>query len=111
MSELAGKRCVPCEGKAKSLSTAEALDLLKQLHPRWNLLHDNKRLEARFEFTNYYRTTAFVNAVIWIAHQEDHHPEIQFGYQQATVSYWTHAINGLSHNDFICAAKIDALLQ
>src|SRR5690349_5462377 len=99
MTELAGRRCVPCEGGGKALTNDEALGLLKQLDSRWNLLHAEKRLEASFEFNNYYRTTAFINAVAWIAHQEDHHPDISFGYNKATISYWTHAINGLSHND------------
>jgi 4a-hydroxytetrahydrobiopterin dehydratase len=111
MAELASKRCIPCEGKTKALSKDEALDLLKKLDPRWNLLYEGKKIEATFEFKNYFRTTAFINAVAWIAHQEDHHPDIKFGYSSATVSYWTHAINGLSENDFICAAKVDALLK
>jgi 4a-hydroxytetrahydrobiopterin dehydratase len=111
VTELASKRCIPCEGGTKALSNSEALDLLKQLDPRWNLLHDGKRLEAKFDFNNYFRTTAFINAAAWIAHQEDHHPDISFGYNKATVSYWTHTLNGLSHNDFICAAKIDALFK
>ena len=52
---------------------------------------------------------AFVNAVAWLSHREDHHPELQVGYNRCRVEYWTHAIGGLSENDFICAAKLDAL--
>lgn len=63
-----------------------------------------------FTFKNYYHTVSFVNAVAWFAHREDHHPDISFGYKTCTIRYSTHAIGGLSENDFICAAKIDALV-
>ncbi len=81
-----------------------------QLHARWQV-EGNKQLAARFEFKNYWETTAFVNAVAWIAHREDHHPDIEFGYKTCTIRYWTHTVGGLSVNDFICAAKIDQLLK
>jgi 4a-hydroxytetrahydrobiopterin dehydratase len=70
----------------------------------------NNTIQKSFIFKNYYETTAFINSVVWIAHKEDHHPDISFGYKQAVIVYTTHAINGLSENDFICAAKIDRLL-
>lgn len=111
MSELATRRCVPCEGGIPALDRAAAETLLAKLDPRWKLRDDARCLIAEFEFQNYFRTTAFINAAIWIAHQEDHHPEITFGYKTATIRYWTHAIDGLSENDYICAAKIDALLR
>ena len=63
-----------------------------------------------FEFKNYYQTMAFVNTVAWLSHREDHHPDLTVGYNKCHVEYTTHAINGLSENDFICAAKVDALL-
>lgn len=109
MTELANKRCIPCEGGVPPLSAALALTLQKQLQPHWKLSDDGKRLQADFEFKNYFRTLAFVNAIAYIAIQEDHHPDISFGFNTATVSYSTHAIGGLSENDFICAARIDAL--
>ena len=62
-----------------------------------------------YEFKNYYQTMAFVNAVAWVSHREDHHPDMTVGYNKCKVDYSTHAIGGLSENDFICAAKIDAL--
>ena len=108
MTELAQKRCVPCEGGVPPLSADQARALLKQLDGKW-MLADDKTLQAQFEFKNFFRTIAFVNAVAYIAIQEDHHPDISFGYKTATVSYSTHAIGGLSENDFICAARIDAL--
>jgi 4a-hydroxytetrahydrobiopterin dehydratase len=110
MTQLAQKKCIPCEGGVKPLDRAAAEKLLRELRPQWKLSADAKQIAATFEFKNYYRTTAFVNAVAWIAHNEDHHPDIAFGYKTATVTYWTHAIDGLSENDFICAAKVDTLL-
>jgi len=110
MSDLTKKRCAPCEEGTEPLTKPQAEELLKQLEPRWKLLGVDK-IEAKFEFKNYFRTTAFINAAIWIAHQEDHHPDIAFGYNNATVTFSTHSVNGLSHNDFICAAKVDALLK
>jgi 4a-hydroxytetrahydrobiopterin dehydratase len=111
MTELSKRKCIPCEGGVKALDRAAADKLMKQLGSQWKLSADNKQIAATFEFKNYYRTTAFVNAVAWIAHNEDHHPDIDFGYKTAKVTYWTHAINGLSENDFICAAKVDTLLN
>lgn len=109
-NDLITKHCVPCEGGMPPLDLAAATRLRQQLHERWKIAHKGERIEAQFAFTDYWRTTAFVNAVAWIAHTEDHHPEIRFGYNECTVQYWTHAVKGLTENDFICAAKVDALL-
>lgn len=110
MTDLSQRRCLPCEGGIPALDAAAAATYKAKLHARWTMDAAATRLEARFHFGDYWRTTAFVNAVAWIAHREDHHPEIRFGYNEATVSWWTHAVNGLTENDFICAAKVDALL-
>jgi 4a-hydroxytetrahydrobiopterin dehydratase len=110
-SALVSRRCKPCEGGVPALSQTEAQALLSQIGPHWKLAPDAKSIEAQFNFRNYWQTTAFVNAVAWIAHQEDHHPDIRFGYKTCNIRYSTHAIDGLSENDFICAAKIDALLR
>ena len=67
-------------------------------------------LVKTFSFKNYYRTMAFVNAVAFIAHAEDHHPDLEVSYNKCVVRYSTHSVGGLSENDFICAAKIDALV-
>ena len=67
-------------------------------------------IQKRYDFADYHRTMAFVNAVAWIAHAEDHHPDIAFGYNRCTLRYNTHSVGGISINDFICAAKVDALL-
>lgn len=109
--KLNERRCVPCEGKTAPLTSEQADEFMQQVNDRWQLDTDNKSIEAGFDFKNYYQTTAFVNAVAWIAHSEDHHPDISFGYRHCDIRYSTHAIGGLSDNDFICAAKIDALVE
>lgn len=108
MSELAQKKCVPCEGGVAPLSADEAATLLKRLKG-WSISEDV--LTRTFEFRNYHETMAFVNATAWISHREDHHPDLTVGYKQCRVDYITHAIGGLSENDFICAAKIDSLFD
>lgn len=108
MSELSEKRCLPCEGGVPALTTEQIPTLLKKLND-WTLVTDHKELARDFKFKNFYHTMAFVNAVAWIANQENHHPDLEVGYNYCRVRYSTHAINGLSENDFICAAKIDDL--
>ena len=105
---LTQQRCKPCEGGVPPLSDAEARELLKQLDG-WKI--DKGQLTKEFKFKNYHESMAFVNATAWISHREDHHPDIALGYNAVSVSYITHAIGGLSDNDFICAAKIDALFK
>jgi 4a-hydroxytetrahydrobiopterin dehydratase len=90
------------------LSQTEINSLLKQV-AGWLL--DDKLIRKTFEFKNYYQTMAFVNAVAWLSHKEDHHPDLHVGYKHCRVEYTTHALNGLSKNDFICAAKVDALFK
>lgn len=106
--DLANKQCKPCEGGVPPLSMEEANKLMQQLEG-WSLA--NNKISKTFEFKNYYQTMAFVNAVAWISHREDHHPDMAVGYNKCHVEYMTHAINGLSENDFICAAKIDWLFK
>ncbi len=107
-SILASRQCKPCEHGLPPLPQEEADKLLKQLDG-W-ILYDHL-IGKTFEFKNYYHTMAFVNAVAWLSHREDHHPEMTVGYNKCRVEYTTHAVNGLSENDFICAAKVDALLK
>jgi 4a-hydroxytetrahydrobiopterin dehydratase len=78
-----------------------------QLHtlPAWTHVHDS--LQRDYKFANYYEAIAFVNAVAWIVHREDHHPELAVSYNKVGVSFSTHSVNGVSINDFICAAKFD----
>jgi 4a-hydroxytetrahydrobiopterin dehydratase len=107
-ADLASKKCKPCEGGVSPLKPVEVVALLQQLKG-WTLA--DKVITKNFEFKNYYQTMAFVNAVAWLAHREDHHPDMTVGYNRCRVDYSTHAIGGLSENDFICAAKIDALFE
>ncbi len=108
MNDLATKKCKPCEGGTAALSDAQARDMLKQL--RGWILEDGKLVKV-YPFGNYHQTMAFVNALAWISHREDHHPDLEVGYNKCRVTYWTHAVGGLSENDFICAAKSDALFD
>ena len=107
--ELAQRRCKPCEGGAEPLTRAQSLDLLRALHADWSLSEDGLEISRTFEFPAYSRTLCFSNAVAWIAIAEGHHPILTISYGSCSVSYTTHAINGLSDNDFICAAKIDRI--
>ena len=77
--------------------------------PGWRLDEAGGTISKVYPFRNYYETMAFANAVAFVAHREDHHPVMIIGYRQCEVRYTTHAISGLSENDFICAAKVDQL--
>ena len=109
MSDLTTRRCVPCEGGVPALSEAESEAMLAKLEPGWTLGTGGVSIHRSFSFRNYHETMAFVNAVAWIAHREDHHPDLEVGFSRCLVTFTTHAIGGLTENDFICAAKIDAL--
>jgi len=108
MSELATRKCKPCEGNVAPYTAQQAKYMLKQVKG-WTI--DEGKLVKVYPFTNYYQTMAFVNALAWISHREDHHPDLLVGYNKCRVEYMTHAIGGLSENDFICAAKCDALFN
>lgn len=109
MTELNTIRCVGCEGGIAPLAHDEINKFLTQLK-NWQVSDDGKYISKRFAFKGFYKTIAFVNAIAWIANQENHHPDLQIGYDYCLVKYTTHAIAGLSKNDFICAAKIDTLM-
>ena len=106
--DLTNKQCKPCEGGTLPLSQDEINVLIKQLDG-W--VQYERLIGKTFEFKNYYQTMAFVNAVAWLSHREDHHPDLTVSYNKCHVEYTTHAIHGMSENDFICAAKVDALLR
>src|SRR5437660_9757712 len=107
-SMLLALAAMSCREGAPKL-TAEELGTHMATLTGWQF--NNDRIEKTFSFTNYYETMAFVSALAWISHREDHHPDLAVGYNKCRVEYATHAIGGLSENDFICAAKCDALLQ
>ncbi|MDP2315562.1 MAG: 4a-hydroxytetrahydrobiopterin dehydratase [Pseudomonadota bacterium] len=109
MSDLATRRCVACEAGMPRLSAEGARQLLSEI-PGWALVDEDKAIERTFSFKNYWETMAFVNAVAWIAHTEDHHPDLSVHWGRCVVRWNTHAVGGLTDNDFICAAKVNALL-
>jgi len=108
MSELHTIRCVACEGGIPPLSADQIKHFLSEV-PHWKLSTDKTCITRRYEFKNFYQTMAFANAIAWIANQENHHPDLEIGYNYCAVKYQTHAVNGLTQNDFICAAKINRL--
>jgi 4a-hydroxytetrahydrobiopterin dehydratase len=109
MTELTDRKCVPCEGGIAPLTPAEAQKLRAKLSPEWQLANDSRALRRELKFKDFYRTMSFVNALAHIANLEDHHPDLEVGYGYCRVLFTTHAIKGLSENDFICAAKIDRI--
>ena len=108
MTDLKQLSCKPCAGGPPPLDRAAATTLLAQVSG-WSLNDAATEISRTFRFKNYYETMAFVNALAWIAHREDHHPDIEVGYNRARVRFSTHSVKGLSRNDFICAAKLNAL--
>lgn len=109
LSKMKHTRCLPCTGETEALQKAQIVGLLAQLAEEWQEEEGKPVISRTFRFGNYYQTMAFVNAVAFIAHREDHHPDLEVGYNRCKVSFTTHAIKGLSENDFICAAKVDDL--
>ncbi len=105
---LTDRHCEPCEGGVDPLDRDKAEKLLEQVED-WKLADDAKSISRRFEFKGFYKCVAFINAMAWIANQEGHHPDFKAGYDYCEVKFTTHAIDGLSENDFICAAKINEL--
>jgi 4a-hydroxytetrahydrobiopterin dehydratase len=108
--ELTSRHCKPCEGGVQPHDPAKAKEMLAEV-PGWQLNEAAKAIQRTFKFKDFYHTMAFVNAVAWIANQEDHHPDMEVGYGRCVIHYSTHAIGGLSDNDFICAAKVNALIE
>lgn len=108
MTELHTIRCVGCEGGIPALTRAEINEFLPKIK-NWQVSPDEKFISRKFLFKGFYKTMAFVNAVAWIANQENHHPDMEVGFNYCLIKYTTHAVNGLTKNDFICAAKIDQL--
>lgn len=97
----------PCPAVVNLLSDAETQTLLGQVSD-WAI--ESGKLVKTFRFANYYETLAFVNASAYISHKVDHHPELHVTYNTVRIAYDTHSVNGLSRNDFVCAARTDALL-
>lgn len=110
MTDLLKKRCTPCTGDTPRVAPDEVNRLLAGL-PGYKADLLVGSISKTYELKDFYETMAFVNAVAYIAHVEDHHPDLAVSYSRCVVTYSTHAIGGLSENDFICAAKIEALVR
>jgi 4a-hydroxytetrahydrobiopterin dehydratase len=109
MAELSARHCTPCEGGVAPFTRAAADEMLLNLDGGWSLSDDGRSIGREFRFRDFYRTMSFVNALAHIANLEDHHPDLELGYNYCRVRFSTHSIGGLSENDFICAAKIDLI--
>ncbi len=110
-SDLSSKHCESCEGIGAALTAEQVTNLMPQLVEGWCVQKESTEIQKSFSFKNFYETMAFVNAIAWIANAENHHPDLDVGYNYCHVRFSTHALKGLSHNDFICAAKIDGLMD
>ncbi len=104
--DLSQKKCLPCEGGVAPLSEQASKKLLEEL-VGWELDKQTGAIQKKYSFKNFYRTMSFTNMVAWVANQQNHHPDMKIGYNYCHIYFKTHAIDGLSENDFICAAKID----
>lgn len=108
MNQWLEKKCQACEGGVEALSEDMIKSYLSTIEG-WE--YKDLRLSRKFEFKNHYQAISFVNAVAWVSHTENHHPIMEVGFRDVTIYYWTHAIDGISDNDFICAAKVNQLLD
>jgi len=113
MTDLINKKCVPCEGAVSALDLKEIHKYQKKVDG-WDVKFNEKKiyfLEKNFKFKNFLESQEFVNKVGTISENEGHHPDILFGWGYAKIRITTHAIEGLSENDFILAAKIDKIIN
>lgn len=108
MSDLAQKRCIPCEGGVPPLTRAQAEDLMKEV-PGWELSEDAKKITREFPFKDFAKALAFVNEVGKLAEEDWHHPDIKLSWGRVKITFTTHSIHGLAENDFIMAAKVNLL--
>ncbi|WNL44509.1 4a-hydroxytetrahydrobiopterin dehydratase [Dyella sp. BiH032] len=108
-AELASQHCTPRRGKEHALDRAQVDAMLADL-PGWQLADGGKAIVKDFKFSDFHHTLGFINAVGFMANQEDHHPDLEAGYGHCQVLWSTHDVGGLSLNDFICAARVEALL-
>lgn len=107
VSDLTHKHCAPCEGGVPPLTSVQVRDLLAAL-PQWKLTADGQRIRREWRVKDFMTALAFFQRIGQLAEAEGHHPDLHLvGYRNVAVELWTHAINGLSENDFILAAKID----
>ena len=110
MLNLTAKKCVPCEGGVPPIEGVELQKYLAELKPGWTVV-EGKKIQKDYKFKDFKAAMAFVNKVADLANAEDHHPDIAISYSRVKIELWTHAIMGLSENDFILAAKIDEIIK
>lgn len=108
MTDLAGQHCVPCEGGVDPISKEDAIEMMKQV-PGWILSSDGKTISRDFSFNDFAEAMRFVNRIAELAEREGHHPDITIRWNKVHFDLSTHAIGGLSTNDFVLAAKINTL--
>jgi len=107
MTELTERKCQVCESGDVAPLTAEQAKALQKSVPDWTI--NGKKITRTFQFKGFYKTMAFVNAVAWVANGEGHHPDMEVSFNKCIINFTTHAVDGLTDNDFICAAKVDQL--
>jgi 4a-hydroxytetrahydrobiopterin dehydratase len=107
MTDLRSQQCSNLSSNDIALDDIQSTKLVNQLDPQWQLDKQTQTISFTYKFKNYYQM-AFANVVAQIAHQQDHHPDLLITYNRCTITYSTHSVGGLSLNDFICAAKINA---
>lgn len=108
--DLRDRSCQPCHGGVPPLDRAACADLMRDLHADWQLDAAARTLTRRFEFKGFAKAVQLANLAAWHGDKQGHHPDVAFGWGYCAISYTTHEIGGLSENDFICAAKLDALV-
>jgi 4a-hydroxytetrahydrobiopterin dehydratase len=107
--DLRTKKCVPCEGGVAPFSETQSKEMLAQVGKTWNLV--GNKINADFKFKDFKEAMVFINNVADLAEAEGHHPDIYVSYNKVRLELWTHAIGGLSENDFILASKIDGIIE
>lgn len=107
--DLTKKHCVPCEGTEDPFTAEQITYYIPGLSQKWEV-SDGKKIRREFTFKNFPEAIAFIDKIVPIAETEGHHPDIHVYYNKVTIEFWTHAIGGLSENDFIMAAKIESLV-
>lgn len=113
MNDIKNQKCVPCEGGTPPLETPKVQELTQEISDQWRVIPVSKdhgmKIARSFVFKNFLKNMEFVNAVAKIAEAEGHHPDMHISYNKLKIELWTHAVGGLSLNDFILASKIDTL--
>ncbi|MDO8558623.1 MAG: 4a-hydroxytetrahydrobiopterin dehydratase [bacterium] len=111
MEDLKLKKCIPCESGALPFDKEQIGTYLKKLDPSWTHVHEEgvDKIRRQFQFGNFTKAMDFVNKIAIIAEHEQHHPDIHIWYDKVLIVLWTHAVKGLSENDFIVAAKLNEL--